>query len=291
MPPAGSTRRAERSADLAFARTRVGQFVPLRIVEAGSSRSDERPRAPCYGPMTARLRRKPGGKPMSILSRRNFLATAGSCGLAAAMSGPARAAMRPNDKFDLVIKGGDVLDPSQSLRGKRDIGIRFGLIEAVEAEIPAARALRVLDAGGKLVTPGLVDLHSHVFPYGSAIGIPADELVANQCTTTCVSAGDAGANNFAAFRRYVVGQTRTRLYAFVHIANIGLTPFPVAELYNIDYAVVDACAKAVAENPDIAIGVKVRMSENVIARNGIEPLKRAITACEKSGTPAKVMCH
>jgi len=113
----------------------------------------------------------------------------------------ARAAMSPDDKFDLLIKGGDLLDPSQSLRGGRDIGIRYGVIEAVEADIPAIRALRVLDATGKLVTPGLIDLHCHVFPYGSAIGIPADELVAHQCTTTCVSAGDAGANNFAAFRR------------------------------------------------------------------------------------------
>src|SRR5262244_1721341 len=229
---------------------------------------------------------------MSILSRRSFLASAGSCALAAAMGGgPARAAMRPDDKFDLVIKGGDVLDPSQSLRGRRDIGIRYGVIEAVEAEIPATRALRVLDATGKLVTPGLVDLHCHVFPYGSAIGIPADELVAHQCTTTCVSAGDAGANNFAAFRRYVVAQTRTRLYAFVHIANMGLAPFPVAELYNIDFAQVDTAAKAVGENADIVLGVKVRMSENVIAKNGLEPLKRAIAACERAGTGAKVMCH
>src|SRR5687767_3884958 len=159
---------------------------------------------------------------MSSASRRDFLITAASLALAAAAGAPARAAMGPTDKFDLVIKGGDVLDPSQSLRATRDIGIRFGLIEAVEGNIPAERAQRVLDAAGKLVTPGLIDLHSHVFPYGSAIGIPADELVAHQCTTTCVSAGDAGANNFAAFRRYVAGQSRTRLYAFVHIANIGL---------------------------------------------------------------------
>jgi len=225
---------------------------------------------------------------MSNASRRDFLG--GSLALLAS-GGPALAAIGPNDKFDLVIKGGDVLDPSQSLRSRRDIGIRFGVIEAVEADIPAARALRILDAGGKLVTPGLVDLHCHVYPYGSAIGIPADELIAFQCTTTCVSAGDAGANNFAAFRRYVVGQSRTRLYAFVHIANMGLTPFPVAELYNIDYAVVDACAKTVAENRDIAIGVKVRMSENVIARNGIEPLKRSIQACEQAGTGGRVMAH
>ena len=94
---------------------------------------------------------------------------------------------------------------------KRDIGIRYGKVEALEADIPAARALRVLDASNKLVTPGLIDLHCHVYPYGSAIGIPADELVQHQCTTTCVSAGNAGANNFAAFRRYVLAQTRTRL--------------------------------------------------------------------------------
>src|SRR5215468_4956295 len=224
-------------------------------------------------------------------SRRDFLAATGSFALAAAANSAARAAMAPTDKFDLVIKGSDVLDPSQSLRGKRDIGIRYGMIEALEADIPAERALRVLDAAGKLVTPGLIDLHSHVYPYGSAIGIPADELVAHQCTTTCVSGGDAGANNFAAFRRHIVAQTRTRLYAFVHIANVGLTPFPVAELYNIDFAQVDAAAKAVGENSDIAIGVKVRMSANVIAKNGTEPLKRSIQACEKAGGGAKVMCH
>src|SRR5450432_3066278 len=183
---------------------------------------------------------------MSGFSRRDFLSLSGSAAIAA-MSGPASAAMGPNDKFDLVIKGGDVLDPSQSLRAKRDIGIRWGAIEAIEAEIPATRALKTIDAAGKLVTPGLIDLHSHVYPYGSAIGIPADELVQFQGTTTMVSAGDAGANNFAAFRRYIVAQTRTRLYAFVHIANMGLTPFPIAELYNIDYAVVDACARTIAE--------------------------------------------
>ena len=147
-------------------------------------------------------------------SRREFLTAAASVSLATAAgfgSASAQGAMGPADKFDLVIKGGDVLDPSQSLRGRRDIGIRYGRIEALEADIPAARATRFLDAGGKLVTPGLVDLHSHVYPYGSAIGIPADELAAFQCTTTCVSAGDAGANNFAAFRRHIVAQTRTRL--------------------------------------------------------------------------------
>lgn len=232
---------------------------------------------------------------MSAFSRRNFLKLTGSTAAVAAMSGglvnSANAAMGPADKFDLVIKGGEVVDPSQSLRGKRDIGIRWGAIEAVEPEIPAARALKTIDATGKLVTPGLIDLHCHVYPYGSAIGIPADELVQFQGTTTVVSAGDAGVNNLAALRRYIVAQSRARIYAFVHIANNGLSAFPVAELYNIDNAQVEACAMALAENPDFLIGVKVRMSENVIFKHGVEPLKRGIQACEMCGWPARMMVH
>jgi dihydroorotase len=127
--------------------------------------------------------------------------------------------MGPNDKFDLVIKNGDVLDPSQALRGKRDIGIRYGVIEAIEADIPAARALRVLDAGGKLVTPGLIDLHCHVYPYGSGLGIPADELVPHPCT--CVSAGDASASTSRLPPLHRRADAHT--YAFVHIANMGLS--------------------------------------------------------------------
>lgn len=228
---------------------------------------------------------------MTGASRRDFLVLSASA-LAASASAPAAfAAMGPADKFDLVVKGGDVVDPSQGLRAKRDIGIRYGVIEAVEADIPAERGIRVMNVQGKLITPGLIDLHAHVYPYGSAIGIPADELIPYQATTTLVSGGDAGANNFAAFRRFVTGQTRARLYAFVHIANAGLTPFPVPELYNIDFAQVDAAARAVAENADIALGVKVRMSENVVAKHGGEPLKRAIAACEKAGNGAKIMCH
>jgi dihydroorotase len=231
-----------------------------------------------------------GTNAMIALSRRNVLAFAG--GIAAAtLAQRADAAAGPNDKFDLVIKGGDVLDPSQSLRGKRDVGIRWGVVEAVEETIPAERAAKTIDASGKLVTPGLVDLHCHVYPYGSAIGIPADELVQFQGTTTVVSAGDAGVNNLAALRRFIVAQTRARMYAFLHIANNGLSAFPVAELYNIDNAQVEACAMALAENPDFLIGVKVRMSENVIFKHGIEPLKRGIQACEMCGWPARMMVH
>ncbi len=196
------------------------------------------------------------------------------------------------DKFDLLVRNANVLDPSQNLNGKRDIGIRNGLVAAVEASIAAERGNRVLDAGGKLVTPGLIDLHAHTFPFGSAIGIPADELVAHQCTTTVVSAGDGGANNIAAWRRFIVPGGRTRQFGFVHIAVAGLAGFPVPELFNIDYAQVDVTARALAENADMLLGVKVRMSQNVVAAYGLEPLRRAIAACVQSGVPgAKIMCH
>jgi dihydroorotase len=228
---------------------------------------------------------------MDITTRRQLLQAGASLATLSLLPGAALAAMGPDDKFDLLIRNANLMDPSQSLSGKRDIGIRFGRIEAIEATIPPERAQRVMDAGGKLVTPGLIDLHCHTYPYGSAIGIPADELIAHQCTTTVVSAGDGGANNFAAFRRFVVPASRTRQFAFVHIAVAGLAGFPVPELFNIDYAQPEIAARAVAENADMVLGVKVRMSENVIARHGLEPLKRAIKACELSGVPAKIMCH
>ncbi|PPQ16003.1 amidohydrolase [Bradyrhizobium sp. AC87j1] len=227
---------------------------------------------------------------MSVLSRRDFLAFSTSAAVVG-LAAPAGAAMGPNDKYDLVIRGGEVLDHSQSLRARRDIGIRWGMIETVQEAIPAERALKSIDASGKLVMPGLIDLHSHVYPYGSAIGIPADELVQFQGTTTVVSAGDAGVNNLAALRRFIVAQTRARMYAFVHIANNGLSAFPAAELYNIDVAQTEACAMALAENADFLLGVKVRMSENVIYKHGLEPLKRGIQACEMCGWPAKMMVH
>ena len=226
---------------------------------------------------------------MSSFNRRQWVAGMGAAIATGTMGPIARAAMGPDDKFDLVIKGGEVLDPSQGLRGKRDIGMRYGRIEALEADIPAARALRVMNAAGRLVVPGLIDLHAHVFTSG--IGIPADELILYQGTTTAVSAGDAGASTFATYRRYATAQSRTRIFAFVHIANIGLSAFPVGELFNIDFAQTEAAAKALAENADVAIGIKVRMSQNVIARHGITPLQRAIRACELAGTNGRVMCH
>jgi dihydroorotase len=223
---------------------------------------------------------------MNPITRRDFLL---GCGAAAASTWlPAALAA---ERFELVIRGGEVIDPSQGLRGKRDIGIRWGRIAAIEPSIDAARTVHAIDAGGKLVVPGLVDLHSHVYPQGSALGLPADELTPYTCTTTYVSGGDAGANNFSALRHYIIAQARSRIFAFVHISSIGLAGFPVGEALNIDYADVEAAARTVAENRDVVLGVKVRISKDIVGSNGLEPLKRAIAAAERAGSGIRVMCH
>ena len=197
----------------------------------------------------------------------------------------------PSLKYDLVIAGGEVLDPSQNLRGKRDVGIKYGQIAAIAPGIPADRAVQRIDAGGKLVTPGLVDLHTHLCPH-LGIGLPADELVQITAVTTAVSAGDAGAHTFGNFRHGVVPQSRTRLFGFVHISSIGLAGgLAPGEMLNIDYANVEACAKAVAENADLVLGVKVRITDSVVGQNGLEPLRRALKAAEMAGKGFRVMCH
>ncbi len=215
--------------------------------------------------------------------------------LLAQASAPTPSGFNPADpalKFDLVIAGGDVLDPGQNLRGRRDIGIKNGQIAAVAPSIPAERAGQRIEAAGKLVTPGLVDLHTHYYPHVSGFGIPPDELVPITATTTGVSAGDAGWHTFGGFRHWVIPQSRTRLFAFVHISSIGLTGgAPVGEMLNINYADVDGCAKVVAENPDAVLGVKVRISDYTVGQNGLEPLRRAIKAADMAGSGFRVMCH
>src|SRR5712691_9347062 len=155
-------------------------------------------------------------------SRRSFLkgsaASAVALSMAAEAGSPSAAAQdaatvpagafqpAPGKKFDLLIKGGEVIDPSRSVRGRRDVAIHNGRIAAVESDIAADRATQMVMANGQLVVPGLVDMHSHVYPLASGIGLPADELVPRSATTTYVSAGDAGSNNFGGFRPWVIGQ-------------------------------------------------------------------------------------
>ncbi len=136
---------------------------------------------------------------MAPWSRRSFLL--GATGMVAGSALPTFT--QADDRYDLLVRGGRVIDPSQGLSDERDIAVHHGRIVEVASNLPAFSARQVIDATGKLVTPGLVDLHAHVYPQGSALGLPADELVPFTATTTFVSAGDAGANNFSAFKHYV----------------------------------------------------------------------------------------
>ncbi len=194
-------------------------------------------------------------------------------------------------EYDLVIKGGEVLDPSQELRDTLDVAILNGMVAAVEADISEDGAKEVIQADGNLVVPGLIDMHAHVYPQASGLGLPADELVPQTATTTYVSAGDAGANNFSGFDHWVIGQSRSRIFAFLHVSTIGLAGYPVDEMLNLDYANVELAARTLAENEDVLLGMKVREGKKVVGDNGLQPLERAIEAAEMSGTDARVMCH
>lgn len=204
-------------------------------------------------------------------------------------------AFDPNDPkliYDLLVTGGTVLDPSGKLHARRDVAIKNGQIAAVRPSIPASRATQTFDAGGAYVTPGFIDMHCHYYHQVSAIGLPADEMMGTTLTTTGVDAGDAGYSTFSGFRHWVIGQSRTRLFAFVHISSIGLAGvLNVNELLNINYADVQGCAKAVAENRDRVLGVKVRMSYSVVGNSGPEAIKRAIAAAQTAGPWARVMVH
>ncbi|MBU3620387.1 amidohydrolase family protein [Polynucleobacter sp. CS-Odin-A6] len=194
--------------------------------------------------------------------------------------------------YDLLVTGARVIDPSQNLDSIMDIGIRNGRIVDIQKDLPRDKAAQQINASGKIITPGLVDLHAHTYPQGSAIGLPADELAPFTATTTYVSAGDAGGNNFSAFKHFIQAQARSRMFAFVHISSIGLAGYPIGEMKNIDYANIDLAARVVNENPDIVLGVKVRETLDVVGENGIEPLRRARMAAERSGVKgARVMCH
>lgn len=149
----------------------------------------------------------------------------------------------------------------------------------------------VIDATGLLVVPGLVDLHAHVGAPEATLGLPVDTLTAETGVTTCVSAGDVGAPDWAAFQRDVVDQLNTRVLAFLHISNRGLLGFPEPEMLDLADIAVDRAAETVAAHADVLLGIKVREGSAIVGENGLEPLRRAIAAAERAGGGARVMCH
>jgi dihydroorotase len=134
-----------------------------------------------------------------------------------------------------VIANGDVLDPGQKLRGRRDLDIKYGQIALVAPSTAPDRALQRYDASGRLVTPGLVALHTHYGPLVSGIGLPADELVPISATTTAMSAGDAGANPFGALEQVAIPSlAHAALRVRAHLGDRVAGGLAVPEMLNID---------------------------------------------------------
>ena len=190
-------------------------------------------------------------------------------------------------RFDLVIRGGEVVDPGGGREGRLDVAVKRGLIAAVEREIPADAAFTTVDATGLYVTPGLVDLHTHIFRKVTYWGIDPDPVASRSGVTTWNDAGSAGALTLPGLREFIVDPARVRITAFLNISNIGLVSDNF-ECANLAYLDVDLFRRLVDRNRDLVIGVKVRMGTPTVGDNGLEPLRRARRAADECGLPLMV---
>ena len=196
-------------------------------------------------------------------------------------------------RYDLIVKGGRVIDPSQSLSAPRDVGIAGNKIARLDANIPAAEGRLIIDARGKIVTPGLVDIHVHVYDGVAPLGIPADPNCIAKGATTVVDAGSAGAHTFPAFRRLVINTVETRVFALLNISVVGQSTLsednPWGELLDLRYANPKLAVKTIERNRDVIVGMKVRLSRNIAGDHDIAALRLAREAAEAAGLP--LMAH
>ncbi len=194
--------------------------------------------------------------------------------------------------YDLLLKGGTVLDPGQGIHGRRDIAFRDGLVADVGEGIDPEGAAVVVDVSDKLITPGLIDLHGHFYHGGSGSAVHADQSCLSAGVTTGVDAGSAGFLNYGAMRDYVFPAHRTRLLAFLHIGAVGLAANRVlgGGLQDLRIIDVDRTADTIKGNAGFLFGVKVRMELNAVAYwNAAEAMRLARAAADQSGS--RLMVH
>lgn len=187
--------------------------------------------------------------------------------------------------YDIVIRGGEVIDPSQGIRKVCDVAVAGGKIAAVQESIDCSDAGAVVDARGQLVTPGLIDLHVHVYPH-APLGLDPDSLCAAGGVTTMLDAGTAGSYNFDAFRRETIDRAETQIFSLVNLSCIGLIAANLGELRDRRYADPAGVVATIERNRDVAVGVKIRAGAHIIGEGeqGWANLNDAIKAARESNT-------
>jgi len=188
--------------------------------------------------------------------------------------------------YDLVLKGGRVVDPASDLDGVLDVAIENGLIARVAAAIAPAETARVIEVGGAIVTPGLIDLHAHVFEGVNRTGVNPDLGGVYSGVTTIVDAGSAGAATFGGWR-HILPHCHTEIIPFLHICQTGLATLPdiIAES-SINLA---DTVKVATQHPDLIRGIKARMVSPALEIMGMEMPKLAKRAAREAGI--KLMVH
>lgn len=215
------------------------------------------------------------------------------CSLTAAGGGlfAAQTASR-SPRYDFLVRGGRVVDPSQNLFDDRDVAIAGGRIAAIGAAIPESDARQVLNAKGKIVTPGLIDVHVHVYDGVAPLGIPADPNCVAKGVTTVVDAGSAGAHTFPGLRKYVIQTADTRVYALLNISVVGQSTYspdnPFGELLDLRYANPKLTIQTIEENRDRILGVKIRLTRNLAGDHDLKALGLAREAADAVKLPLMV---
>jgi len=191
--------------------------------------------------------------------------------------------------FDLLLRGGTVVDPGQGVEGRLDVAFANGRVAAVGPDL-SVTATEVIDVTGKLVTPGLIDLHGHFFHRGQPLFVDADETCLPTGVTTAVDAGSSGWATYAGFREYVIDRAETRLLAFLNLAATGLASMAagVGELEDLRFAQEERTRDAFRRFPEL-LGLKVRIQRAATGEaNALPALDMARRICDDTGTPLMV---
>ena len=186
--------------------------------------------------------------------------------------------------FDLILRGGRVIDPSQKLDAVTDVAFAGGKVAMVGSELKADPGTDVRDVSGYIVTPGLIDLHTHVYWGGTSLGIDAEEFCRTSGVTTAVDTGSAGPGNFAGFRKHVIEPSQVRILAYLHVSHAGIYGFSHRVMVGESEEMrlmnpIDAVAVAEA-NRDLIVGIKVRVGLHASGTSGIVPLDIALEVAE-----------